>query len=41
MVVSLRQDPTQKQLAYNKHGIIWKSLFLHQEDGCALYAMGM
>ena len=36
MVVSLWQDSTQKRLAHNKHGIIRESLFLHQEDRCAL-----
>ena len=29
------------RLAYNKHGTIEGPLFLHQEDGCALWAMGM
>ena len=41
MAVSLRQGQAQKQLAHNKHGIIGRPLFLHQEDGCALQAMGM
>ena len=41
MAVSLWQDSAQKQLAHNKHGIIWRSLFLHQEDECTLKAMGM
>ena len=36
MAVSLRQDSAQKRLAHNKHGTIGRSLFLHQEDGCAL-----
>ena len=36
MVVSLQQGPAQKQLAHNKHGIIERPLFLHQEDECAL-----
>ena len=35
MVVILWQDPAQKRLAYDKHGIIGRPLFLHQEDGCA------
>ena len=41
MVVSLWQDPAQKQLAHNKHATIEGRLFLHQEDGCALWAIGM
>ena len=36
MAVSLWQDSAQKRLAHNKHEIIRGSLFLHQEDGCAL-----
>ena len=37
MVISLWQDSAQKRLANNKHGIIrGDSLFLNQEDGCAL-----
>ena len=36
MAVSLWQDSAQKRLAHNKHGTIGGSLFLHQEDGCAL-----
>ena len=36
MVVSRRQGPAQKQLAHNKHGVIGRSLIIHQEDGCAL-----
>ena len=36
MAVSLWQDSAQKRLAHNKHGIISRSLFLHQESGCAL-----
>ena len=30
------KDSAQRQLVHNKHGIIGRSLFLHQEDGCAL-----
>ena len=41
MVVSLWQDPIQKQLTHNKHGIIGRSLFLHPKDGCTLQAAGM
>ena len=41
MVVSLPQSPAQNQLAHNKHRIIERPLFLRQEDGCALQAMGM
>ena len=36
MAVSLWQGPAQKQLVDNKHGIIGRPLFLHQEDGRAL-----
>ena len=36
MAVSLWQDSAQKRLAQIKIGIIRVSLFLHQEDGCAL-----
>ena len=41
MTVSLWQDSAQKRPALNKHGTIEGSLFLHQGDGCALWAMGM
>ena len=36
IAVSLQQGPAQKYLSQNKHGIIGRPLFLHQEDGCAL-----
>ena len=41
MAVNLWYNSVQKRLAYNKHGIIRRPLFLHQEDGCALQAMGV
>ena len=36
MAASLWHDLAQKRSAHNKHGIIRRSLFLHQKDGCAL-----
>ena len=30
------EECEQKRLVCNKHGIIGRSLFLHEEDGCAL-----
>ena len=36
-----RQDSAQKRLVYNKHGAIGMPLFLHPEDWCALWVMGL